>query len=90
MEIEWDEQKRIQTLRERGLDFADVVLFEQDTMTTVEDIRFRYGEVRYVTTGMLHHRLCVLCWTLRNKRMRVISLRKANEREKRSHTQTFK
>jgi uncharacterized DUF497 family protein len=34
MELEWDEEKRRETLRERGLDLADVVRFEMGTAIT--------------------------------------------------------
>jgi len=67
------------------MDFADVVDFDFGTADTVEDNRTDYGEVRFVSTGYLHDRLCVLCWTQRGGRMRVISLRKANDREKQGY-----
>lgn len=85
MELEWDEEKRQRTLNERGLDFADIVDFDFVTGHTTRDSRFEYGETRNVTVGYLHDRLCVLCWTLREGHFRVISLRKANDREKRNY-----
>jgi len=39
MELEWDEAKRQATLRERGLDFADVALIEWETAVIFEDDR---------------------------------------------------
>ena len=81
MELEWDEDKRQKTLRERGMDFADVVRFQFEQQYTSEDDRAIYGERRFVSTGYLDGRLCVLCWTQRGTIVRVISLRKANERE---------
>jgi uncharacterized DUF497 family protein len=86
MELEWDEVKRQWTLDTRGLDFADVVYFEFDTADTIADQRLDYGEVRQVSTGYLHGRLCVLCWTKRDPdSIRVISLRKANDREQKKY-----
>jgi uncharacterized protein len=89
MDLEWDEDKRRKALAERGIDFADVVDFDFETARTAEDIRFEYGEPRYVSTGYLQHRLCVLCWTWRNDRLRVISLRKANDRETKAYRESF-
>ena len=66
MDLEWDEVKRQWTLETRGMDFADVEFFEFDTADTVADRRTDYGEVRLVSTGYLHGRLCVLCWTERD------------------------
>jgi uncharacterized DUF497 family protein len=83
--FEWDESKRQDTLAKRRLDFADVRDFEMSTAEHHRDLRHDYGEIRYVSTGFLHGRLCVLCWTLRNRRLRVISLRKANDREKKAY-----
>jgi uncharacterized DUF497 family protein len=86
VELEWDERKRIDTFQERRLDFADVIDFEFDSANTIEDNRLDYDEVRRVSTGYLHGRLCVLCWTQRGDRLRVISLRKANDREQQKYS----
>jgi uncharacterized protein len=85
MGFEWDETKRQWTLANRQMDFADVVDFDMATATHKADRREAYGEVRFVSTGYLHGRLCVLCWTVRHGNLRIISLRKANEREKKSY-----
>lgn len=82
MELEWDEEKRRRNLRERGLDFADVVYFDPDSVVIDVDARRDYGEVRYNWTGSLDGVLCRLCWTPRNGKMRIISMRKINDRER--------
>lgn len=81
MDIEWDNAKRIKTLEERGLDFADVALIDWDRALTAEDARKPYPETRYVTFAEIKGRLCVLAWCYRGEAIRVISLRKANARE---------
>jgi uncharacterized DUF497 family protein len=88
VELEWDEATRQWTLENRHLDFADVIDFDFSTADTVEDNRQDYGEVRRVSTGYLHDSLCVLCWTDRHGRTRIISLRKANDREKKAYSTT--
>lgn len=85
MDLEWDETKRQWTIEHRNLDFADVVHFDMATAEHEMDRRRDYGEVRFVSTGYLHGRLCVLCWTLRAGQLRVISLRKANDRETKAY-----
>jgi uncharacterized protein len=82
MELEWDEEKRQRNLRERGLDFADVVYFDPESILVDVDTRRDYGEIRYNWTGYLDGVLCRLCWTPRNGRMRIISMRKINDRER--------
>lgn len=82
MELEWDEQKRQLTLDLHELDFADVVRFESASVRVYRDLRRDYGEPRFVTYGYLDGALCTYCWTPREVRIRIISLRKANERER--------
>lgn len=49
---------------------------------TVEDDRRDYGEARYITVGYLDGDMVVLVWTPRDEACRVISMRRANERER--------
>ena len=49
-------------------------------MIRVDDRR-NYGEVRWRAFGPNNDRLHVLVYTIRNSSLRVISLRKANDRE---------
>lgn len=82
MKLTWDEAKRQATLEERGLDFAQAgEVFTGDTLTR-EDLRFDYGEQRFISFGHVDGRLCVVVWTPRNGAHHIISMRKANEREK--------
>jgi uncharacterized protein len=81
MEIEFDSEKRQQTLQTRGLDFADAELVFQGPNITIDDDRPLYVERRYITFGKLFGRMVVLAWTLRGERYRIISMRKANDRE---------
>ena len=81
MELEWDEFKRRDALKKHGVDFADVALVDFGSAMTIADNRRDYGEPRWVTYGMISGRLHVVCWTGRNDRMRIISFRRANDRE---------
>ncbi len=49
---------------------------------TVEDDRRDYGEHRFITVGFLDSEMVVVVWTLRGDARRIISMRKANERER--------
>jgi uncharacterized protein len=81
MDVEFDPAKRDETLEKRGLDFADAIRVIESPNITVMDDRFAYAEVRYITFGKLSGRLIVVVWTVRNDRYRIISMRKANDRE---------
>jgi len=81
MEIEFDEGKRANTLVERGLDFADATEVFTGHHFTMADSRQDYAEPRYITVGKIQGRMVVMVWTPRGEVRRIISLRKANERE---------
>ena len=89
MRIEFDEAKRGATLEARGLDMAGVPLVFAGPTLTVEDDRQDYGEVRYITIGFLDATMVVIVWTRRNDARRIISLRRANERERRIYGPRF-
>ena len=48
---------------------------------TRADVRFDYGEPRFVTVGMLDSRLVVFVWTPRGAARRIISMRHCHERD---------
>ena len=56
---------------------------------TVEDDRRDYGEDRYITVGFLESSMVVFVWTPRNDAYRIISMRKANERERQLYRGRF-
>ena len=81
MSITFDPAKRQATLDHRGLDMARAgEIFDGDVLT-VADERADYGEPRFISIGPLDGRMVVLAWTPRGDGRRIISLRKANERE---------
>jgi uncharacterized DUF497 family protein len=82
MEIEFDFDKRDKTLKERGLDFSRAVEVFAGVHFTGQDTRSEYAEDRFITVGTMNARLVVLVWTPRGEIRRIISMRKANEREK--------
>jgi len=61
--------------------FDLVASFDWRTAIEAEDTRYDYGETRMQALGMIDGRYHVLVYAWRNGRIRVISLRKANERE---------
>ncbi len=82
VEIEFDASKRDKTLEERGLDFARAGEVFNGRHFTGQDTRQNYTEDRFITVGLLDARLVVLVWTPRGEARRIISMRKANDREK--------
>jgi uncharacterized DUF497 family protein len=60
------------------------VLFAGPHVSMTDD-RFEYGEVRNVAFGFINARMFACVYTDRGAQRRVISLRKANEREVKQH-----
>lgn len=81
MDIEFDQEKRDKTLSARGLDFARANEVFAGPTATLADTRADYGESRFITVGALDDRLVIMVWTPRGESRRIISMRKANERE---------
>ncbi|MBM3520580.1 MAG: BrnT family toxin [Alphaproteobacteria bacterium] len=89
MNLSWDEAKRQATLEQRGLDFATVSELFAGLHFTAEDLRRDYGERRFISAGAIAGRLCVTVWTPRGSARHIISLRKANDREKKRFAQAL-
>jgi len=81
MEYEWDEQKNQLNIEKHGLSFEMAPEVFTDVHLTRLDTRFDYGEDRYLTMGLLEKRVVIVAHTPRNDAIRIISMRKANERE---------
>ncbi|GHD82284.1 BrnT family toxin [Vogesella fluminis] len=88
MEIDFDPAKNERNIRERGLPFTQVAEFDFSSASVVQDTRKAYPETRYIAIGYLFQRLHVLVFCETERGIRVISLRKANAREVKSHEQT--
>ncbi|MFT0546696.1 BrnT family toxin [Allopusillimonas ginsengisoli] len=54
---------------------------------TLRDERISYSEPRFITIGVLDERMVVLVWTPRGEARRIISMRKANDREQAKYAQ---
>lgn len=82
MNFEWDENKSEVCFAERGFDFAYVVrAFIDHNRLIKKDARWDYGEERYQLLGSIEQRVFFVAYTLRGTSIRIISARKANQRE---------
>ena len=89
MDLEWDEAKDAENRRKHGLSLADAARLDWARGLPRRDARYNYGEVRYILIAPLSGRLHVCVYVLRPKARRIISLRKANLRERRSYAEAF-
>ena len=85
MKIEFDPAKSVKNILERGLPFELAREFDFSTATVNEDTRKNYPERRWIASGYVGQRLFIICFTPVKDGIRVISLRKANQREIEKH-----
>lgn len=84
MEFEWDSRKSATNLRKHGIAFpqAVTVLENDENAITIFD-EASTGEDRYLTLGNdALGRVLVVTYTTRGDRVRIISARRANNRER--------
>ena len=83
MEITFDPKKSERNLHERNLGFEQAAQFDFAAASYFNE--FRNGEHRLVAVGYLRKRLHILCFLPKTGGFRVISFRKANDREARKY-----
>jgi uncharacterized protein len=82
MEFEWDQAKSDACFAQRGFDFPYALrAFVDPDRLTRQDHRWDYDEERYQLLGMIEQRVFFVVYTVRNSVIRIISARKANQRE---------
>jgi uncharacterized DUF497 family protein len=98
MDVEFDPEKSARNERERGLPFDLAAELAWDRALIAVDDRKDYGEERFVALAPMAGRLYVVCYTFRpaprpdrvpsvGQVRRIISFRKANEREEQIYEQ---
>jgi uncharacterized protein len=92
VEFELDEEKDVINRAKHGLPLdLGIEVFAYDFIEE-EDSRFDYEETRFVATGpaaSLGDRVCVVVYTWRGTSRRLISFRKANDKEIIKYRQSF-
>jgi uncharacterized DUF497 family protein len=85
MRFEWDETKARTNKAKHGVDFELVTRFEFRSALIELDDDIDYGEERWLAIGWIGLLLFSLVYTERSDAIRVISLRKATNDEKRRY-----
>ena len=85
-EFEWDDEKAARNLASHGVSFEAARLAFDDAFAVVrEDRRQDYGEDRFILLGTVQEHLIVVSYTMRGGRVRIISARLAEPRERRRY-----
>ena len=89
MQIEFASDKDAANQAKHGvsLAFSARVLADSNRLDVL-DVRFDYAEERFVSYGMAEGRVWVCVFAPRDDKYRIISVRKANDRETRRYEET--
>ena len=85
MKYDWDVAKNLINIEKHRIDFSEVVNFEWNEAVVRRSDRFQ--EQRWRAIGYLGERLHVVIFTDRGDIWRIISLRKASNKERREYAQ---
>lgn len=81
MRLTFDPAKAAANLAKHGVAFSAVEAFEWDEALVRADVRFDYPEPRFLALGLIGSRLHALVFSVERRAVRIISLRKASNRE---------
>jgi uncharacterized protein len=88
VEFDFDPVKSAENVENRGLPFNLAPLIFDGPFIEEQDERFEYGETRFVATGPIEEfggRVFVVVYMWRDNIRRIISFRKANDKEVRKY-----
>jgi uncharacterized DUF497 family protein len=92
MNFDLDNNKNQSNIAKHGISFEEAIaIFDDPNILNYEDTRFNYEETRFVSIGQIilvtqeKTVIIVVIHTQRNQTIRLISARKANERERKRY-----
>ena len=84
--FEWDDDKAVLNLTHHGVSFEIACeVFKDIFAIEWKDDRHGDAEDRFDTVGMVDNRILFVAYTLRGQRIRIISAREAEPRERRRY-----
>lgn len=85
--LEWDENKRQRNIDKHGIDFLDAV----EAMSDPGQLTYRSdhpeNEVHYITVGRIKELTVAVVFTVRERAVRIISVRRARKSERERYEQ---
>ena len=84
-QFEWDEKKSRVNRAKHGISFEEGRAIFNGPVLTAADEREDYGEERFISTGQLGTLVVVVVHTSRSGRIRLISARMANRKERQTY-----
>ena len=90
MIFEWDYNKAKENEAKHGISFEIAEHVFSSNMIAKEDTRQDYQEKRYTAFSLYFGRCINIIYTLRGNKIRIISMRKANEHETKRYQEAVK
>lgn len=90
MPFEWDDEKNEANIQKHGIDFQDAEQVFQKPMLVRRDERKDYGEERWIGLGKMGNLTVVIVYARRSNHVRIISVRKANRKERKIYEERVK
>ena len=89
MQFSYDDAKNKTNVQKHGVSLSEAKLLEWDLLISTHDARRDYGEVRTIGFAAIDERLYCVVFTVRGDTHHIISLRKANNREKENYASNY-
>jgi uncharacterized DUF497 family protein len=89
MNIGFDPAKDVSNISKHSVSLALAATIEWETLWAKPDTRCDYGEIRMIGYALIGKRLYCVVFTDRDNERRIISLRKANQREVKNYVVNF-
>jgi uncharacterized DUF497 family protein len=88
VEFEWDEAKRLNNIEKHGIDFlrADLLFESAYLLAPAKTV---HGEQRWLAIGVLDDVHVTVVFTKRSTAIRLISMRRARDEERREYQTVF-
>lgn len=83
--LTYDPKKRLQNIKDHGIDFAELDAVLDHQVLTEEDTSRTYGERRMKSMCWFNGQLVLVIWTYENDVARLISCRRSTKYEKRQY-----
>jgi uncharacterized DUF497 family protein len=90
MKFEWDNKKNDTNISKHGIDFEFAKEIFSGIWISKSDNRKDYGESRFIAIGRLENFVLIGVYTLRGQKIRLISVRRANNEERRIYNDYIK
>jgi len=90
VKFEWNENKNQINIEKHNTSFNDAKDIFQNERLTSTDKRRDYSETIKISIGKIGNHVCIVVYTERKNMVRIISARKANQRERRKYYEFIK